>query len=126
MSKSAVVFGSTDLGRLQENMVLVVKNMSGTVIPNAGWSMTESQLGIYEIDVPLAVDLCTFKITDATDLSGATTYEGFIGGDTATISTSQYSALAKEATLLSFIGSFVGTSFTALSRVIRNLTVRVK
>ena len=121
MSKSAVVFGATDQGLTTPEMTLVVKDMSGVVIATDGWAMTESQLGIYEIDVPAAVNLCTFKITRTG--FPLVTYEGFIGGDTATIASAQYAALAKEATLLSMVGSI---SVAALYRMIRNLMLRAR
>ena len=80
--KGPAIFRETDVGFTAAQMTLVVKTMAGAVIDTTTpgtWTMTESQRGSYEINVPgLVVDGTVFMFkTDTPSIK----YDGFLTAD---------------------------------------------
>lgn len=78
--KTPVAFGETDIGLTSANFNISVKTMAGVVVDTTGWSMTESQRGSYEVDVPLCMVPGTIYMVHNGDPT--IFYDGFIDADT--------------------------------------------
>jgi hypothetical protein len=74
--KTDAAFSATDLGLTVADLDISVKTKAGVIVDTSGWSMTESQRGVYEVDVPLMVVPGTIYLVKKTDPT--VFYDGFM------------------------------------------------